>query len=465
MLGVLVGAGVLGTSPVAVRAQAAVPRIRPLGPIVRVSKDSLAYIEQIRVLSDGRVLANDTRARRVVLFDSTLGSFLVVADTTSQTTKAYGARGGSLFPFLGDSSLFADYASLSFLVIDPGGKIARVMAAPRGSDGGLSYLSDAEVDPRGYVISQQSRGFRGGAGGGGAGGGGGGGGAGGFAVSGGAGGVVVSGGGAAGGAGPPPGVDRPPPTQAPTAAQYDSTLLVRVGIETRTVDTLAWLMAPPAAAVQTATGRIPLGVPMPVSDAWTMLADGTVAALREHDYHVDWIAPDGSVRSTPKIAHEWSRITDSAKAAIVDSVRASDSAATARIRNQSDSMLKARHLTMSMPPMTLVTRGANGLATMYSGGQPPQYVDPPDYYAPFPPSDTLSAQPVRPDAEGNLWIRVNLAARPEGGFVYDVVNRQGVLVDRVQIPGGTHLIGFGPGVAYLISRDGARYTLARARIR
>lgn len=174
MLGVLVGAGVLGTSPVAVRAQAAVPRIRPLGPIVRVSKDSLAYIEQIRVLSDGRVLANDTRARRVVLFDSTLGSFLVVADTTSQTTKAYGARGGSLFPFLGDSSLFADYASLSFLVIDPGGKIARVMAAPRGSDGGLSYLSDAEVDPRGYVISQQSRGFRGGAGGGGAGGGGGG---------------------------------------------------------------------------------------------------------------------------------------------------------------------------------------------------------------------------------------------------------------------------------------------------
>ena len=76
-----------------------------------------------------------------------------------------------------------------------------------------------------------------------------------------------------------------------------------------------------------------------------------------------------------------------------------------------------------------------------------------------------AAGPVRADADGNLWIRVNLPKPPEGGFVYDIVNRQGVLVDRIQIPGGTNLIGFGPGVAYLISREGVGYKLARARIR
>ena len=33
---------------------------------------------------------------------------------------------------------------------------------------------------------------------------------------------------------------------------------------------------------------------IPVSDAWTMLPDGTVAAVREYDYHVDWITPNGT---------------------------------------------------------------------------------------------------------------------------------------------------------------------------
>ena len=52
-----------------------------------------------------------------------------------------------------------------------------------------------------------------------------------------------------------------------------------------------------------------------------------------------------------------------------------------------------------------------------------------------------------------------------GGPVYDVVNRQGVLIDRVAFPFGRVIAGFGTGVVYLGVRDdkGARLELARIR--
>ena len=53
----------------------------------------------------------------------------------------------------------------------------------------------------------------------------------------------------------------------------------------------------------------------------------------------------------------------------------------------------------------------------------------------------------------------------DAGPVYELVNRAGVLFDRVQLPGGTTLVGFGPGVVYLSARTGAGVSLARARIR
>lgn len=101
----------------------AIPPIRPLGPIAKVAKDSLDYIESIRVLSDGRVLANDTRSKRVVLFDSSLTHFITVADTTSGTAKAYGASGGELFPFTGDSSLLRTSRRCPFWWWIPPGKL------------------------------------------------------------------------------------------------------------------------------------------------------------------------------------------------------------------------------------------------------------------------------------------------------------------------------------------------------
>jgi len=110
------------------------PPVRQLGPVTAVAKEPLGAVSSVRALPDGRVLINDIVGRRVLMFDSTLSTATVVADTTSATASAYGTQPGGLIAFRGDSTLFVDPASLSMLLIDPNGKIARVMSAPRAND-------------------------------------------------------------------------------------------------------------------------------------------------------------------------------------------------------------------------------------------------------------------------------------------------------------------------------------------
>ena len=85
--------------------------------------------------------------------------------------------------------------------------------------------------------------------------------------------------------------------------------------------------------------------------------------------------------------------------------------------------------------------------------------DLPDYKPPF------FAGSTRADTEGNLWILTIPTSPIAGGPVYDVINRKGEIVDRVQIPTGRTIIGFGPaGAVYLANRDGSKVTLERASV-
>jgi hypothetical protein len=73
---------------------------------------------------------------------------------------------------------------------------------------------------------------------------------------------------------------------------------------------------------------------------------------------------------------------------------------------------------------------------------------------------------VRADADGNLWIRTIPPRPAPGGPVYDVVSRKGELTDRIQLPPGYTLAGFGKGkVVYLSMRDQGGIKLARVRLR
>src|SRR5215213_4021372 len=111
---------------VASQALAQVPPVRQLGaPVAATPRDSLMSAVIARVLSDGSVIANDSPRKRYVMFDSTLGSMrILLAAATSGA--AYPAGGASMYTYLGDTTIISDLAAVSFLMMDPTGKIAQI---------------------------------------------------------------------------------------------------------------------------------------------------------------------------------------------------------------------------------------------------------------------------------------------------------------------------------------------------
>jgi len=73
----------------------------------------------------------------------------------------------------------------------------------------------------------------------------------------------------------------------------------------------------------------------------------------------------------------------------------------------------------------------------------------PDYDPPIRPSSTIA------DRDGNLWILPRVSTLSKSGeLVYDVVNIEGKLFQRVRLPVGRALAGSGKGgVVYLTSGD------------
>ena len=61
---------------------------------------------------------------------------------------------------------------------------------------------------------------------------------------------------------------------------------------------------------------------------------------------------------------------------------------------------------------------------------------------------------VKADMDGRLWVRTIPTKPTPGGAIYDVIDKDGKLVDRIQVPAGTTIAGFGKGgVVYLGVRD------------
>src|SRR3954464_4138752 len=112
--------------------------VRKLGPVVRTSAITFGGVQHIRRLSDGRVLVNDPSRHQVLLLDSTLANASVVIDSIGGRDNSYGMRSGGIIPYRGDSTFFVDPTSSTLLLIDPAGKIARVMSMPTSA---VSYLA------------------------------------------------------------------------------------------------------------------------------------------------------------------------------------------------------------------------------------------------------------------------------------------------------------------------------------
>ena len=422
-------------------AQPTLPPVRPLGPVIATSKGALGAVSAARQLPGGRVLVNDIAGRKVVLFDSTLAAFTIVADTTSATANAYSSRAGGLIGWKGDSTLFVDPQSLSMLVLDPAGKVARVMSAPRANDvnaliGGPTGLP--AIDARGRLVYRAQPQFR----------------------------MPAQ---------PPAGGFVMPPMP-------DSAPIVRFDLAERKLDTVAMVRIPKqsVSTSQDEQGRMRVMVtmnPMPVADDWALLADGSVAVLRGADYHVDWVRADGSKSSSPKVPFDWKRLSDDDKTAFVDSARTAMEKLRSTMMTQQGGAAGPPAGARPAPGgdgqvVMRMEGGAGGpggaRATPPAGGHTMQMQMPPINMVPI--SELPDYAPAfapgaaRGDLDGNLWIRTSKVVN--GGSQYDVVNVKGELVDRVLMPAGRVIAGFGKGgLVYLGVRDSTGVRLETAKVR
>ncbi|HEY6109125.1 MAG TPA: hypothetical protein VIV56_09510 [Gemmatimonadales bacterium] len=430
------------------------PPVRQIGAVTAVSHDSLLAVTSAVEIAGGRVYVNDILGHRVLLYDSTLSHPVVAADSDASSPNAYGSRPGTLIPFRGDSALFITPASLSMLVLDPAGRVARVMAMPPAGNGLPALLGSIfgtpGFDARGRLVyfapmrmNFQRRGVPGAEGGG-------------------------------------------PITLQPP----DSAFVVRFDLASRTLDTAAAIHIPRNRTTVTRDDRGAMhasltALPPATVDDWAVTSDGRLAIVRGLDYHVDWLDAAGAWSATGRLPFPWERLTDEAKAALIDSVAvamqtAMDSMAARMARGEgpgANGQVRVGAGSGAVPAggtgggsvMIFAAPGGDGPGG--GAGGPPRTMqmsaptvvkaspaDVPDYRPAF------GQGAVRADREGNLWIRTSTVI--DGRPVYDVVNARGELVDRVQLPAFRTIAGFGPGVVYLGVRDEAgNMHLERARMR
>lgn len=386
--------------------------LRQLAPAVASDSNVLTEVSDVRCLSDGRVVVNDRSARRVLIFDSTLSApIIVMANDVASTGGKYGAMPGRILAARSDTTVFVDREAGALVLISARGTLARSIAPPASTDLTgflLAAYGQPSVDPLGRFI------YRGGI------------------------------------------LRRESPTQlgpAPDSGRLsftvfrDSSPILRADLDRRTVDTIAKLALPVATSVRMGTGggnSISFAAynPLPLSDDWTLLPDGTVAVVRAHDYHIDWIRSDGTTEMTPPMPFDWRRIATEEKVRIVDSVK---KYFTEQLALQPPPP-RPPGVRAPPPPVPFTTVDAAEL---------------PDYYPP-----TRAGQ-IRADPSGNVWILPTTSVLAGGGgLVWDVVNRRGQIAERVLLPKGRNLVGVGSGgVVYMSfsSRPG-HVRLERAQV-
>lgn len=451
----LTSACTIAVSGLSVVAGAQTIPIREMAAADARTTQSFGNIFGVRQLSGGKVLVNDGVRRQLIILDEKFASRTIAIDSATTGGQSYGPRASPLIPFLADSSLFVDGASLTLLVIDPTGKITRVMSAPKPGDVGALASGAAGVDAKGNLVYRGRNAIAA---------------------------TATSGSG------------------APAAQSPDSQPIVRADFDTRKVDTLGRVKV--ASGSRTVVSQDPNGKmiakttvnPLNTVDEWGVMSDGTVAFVRGHDYHIDFLAPDGNWHTSAKLPFDWKRLTDEDKQALVDSARkAIDKAvsdARAKAANPADADRAASMATM-MALASAMGMGGGGGGSMgggmgaavvgrsgdaAGGGAPPMGAMPamPTMLTEFVPLKEIAdyypairSGAVKADLDGNLWILPTSSAQSKAGeLIYDIVNRKGVLAQRVRVPLGRSIAGFGHnGIVYLMQRDAnGAWFLERSRI-
>jgi hypothetical protein len=386
------------------RASSPIP-IRQVEAPSAISKQVVGNIRGLIQLPDGRLLVNDPNRRRLLVLDKNLTVASVSSDSSASGRTAYPRVGvGSLYYYLGDSSLLIDRDARALLVIGPDGSIGRVMAHVNATD--ITYVDLAPngapgTDPQGRLFYRT---------------------------------IQRTG---------------KPPKERDTLnfppRKRDTIPIVRADFEKRIIDTVATFEAPAIVEQLITTdgkgkvhARILVNPVRDAADDWAVLSGGSLAIIRGHDYHIDWVRPNGKRESSPKMPIDWRRLTDADKQAKIDSVK--------RLIDS----LRAAGRPFRMGVRTAF--GPDGQVTRVDTLVPGVEFAPLSEMADFVPP--VRAGTSKADRDNNVWILPTTSLQAKGGLLYDVVNNRGELFERVQLPKGRDIVGFGPHrVLYLSSGD------------
>lgn len=408
-----------------VRAQQSTTNLSPR-ELTRAEAESpehlLSAINAVRATSRGRIFVNDRAARHVVMLDRDLSPVRVVIDASPATGALYGLYATRMFAMPGDSTVFLDNSSGTFTVLDPEGRIARrvpVPVIPVREDLVHVLSGTPAFDARGRLVYRS--------------------------------------------------LGRPQRElieMGPlgTRAKPERVPLLRLDLATGNLDTATFVQIYQQRQVMlhqaSRSSVMPLLHPAPMVDEWAMLFDGTIAILRGADYHVDFIRPDGALVSGAPIPYPTRDLRPADKAALLDSSRAVRARMLAAGLPLGQDVAPLPGAVFHSAPPVIVS--GDGSPVPFIGASPPpdQWVSPGEIPDRLP---VFSAGSVRADADGNLWVQTIRFTQERRSFVYDVIDRSGTLVDRVQVPSGASIVGFAPGgVVLLAQREGNSLRLARA---
>lgn len=387
-------------TPALASAQKSIP-IRKTSPVVE-SAEHFGGSTTARALPNGHVLVHDAVHKRVLVFDSLLKTFTVSADSVGTNGAKYPAlyAGTQLIPYLGDSTLFTDMNAKSLIVIDPFGTFAHAMAHPKTSDLFTvmqQYGGVEGTDAQGRLIYRATNTN-----------------------------------------------SRPPkPGELQPLRTRDTINIVRADFNLRTVDSIASFTvarSPEPIMSTDANGKRSATIiinPLPQApDEFAVMTDGTIAVIRSHDYHVDFVFPDGRKLSSEKLPFDWRRVSDEEKQARTDSLK--------RVVDSITAM--GRPYGMMYSNRYGPSREYLGVDTIVPSVAFVPIAQVADYLPP------IRSGAIKPDADGNVWILPTTSSSANGGLLYDVVNKKGELAERVQIPPDCVVSGFGKGGVVFLSR-------------
>lgn len=205
--------------------------------------------------------------------------------------------------------------------------------------------------------------------------------------------------------------------------QPDSTPILRLD-RGGAPDTVAWIPSPRLGGGGAIAFRGPgggavnlRGQPYQPQDAWAVASDGSIALVHPVPYRVEWVRTGGRRSAGPVLPYEPVRI---------------------------GAAEKEEWANRPGPVMTM--RTPEGSRTIRPPRPDVGDLDWPETKPPF------EAGAVSVTPEGELWIRVSRPAASKAPL-YDVVDGQGRLARRVQLPEGRRLVGFGRGVLYAAYQD------------